>query len=216
MLSVEDSGVGIPEDVQMRVFEPFFTTKQPGQGTGLGLSTVYGIVKQSGGYIWLYSELGRGTSFKVLLPRSIRDATQPSLTRTNEHRIQSLTARILLVEDQTAVRTALARALRNAGFVVTEASDAETAERFLDGPEQIDLIVTDMIMGGKTGAELASGVLAAGRDMSIIIMSGYSEQFTNGAFQLPPEVVFLDKPVAPSDLIRIIHRLLSPAVPGAD
>jgi CheY-like chemotaxis protein len=210
LIAVEDSGVGIPEDVQMRVFEPFFTTKQPGQGTGLGLSTVYGIVKQSGGYIWLYSEIGRGTSFKILLPRSIRDASQPSLTRTSEHRIPSLTARVLLVEDQAAVRNALARALRDAQFVVTEASDAETAERFLAGDDQIDFIVTDMVMGGKTGAELATGVLASGRDLPIIIMSGYSEEFTNRAAQLPPEVVFLDKPVAPSELLRIMHRMLSP------
>jgi CheY-like chemotaxis protein len=200
----------------MRVFEPFFTTKQPGQGTGLGLSTVYGIVKQSGGFIWLYSELGHGTSFKILLPRSVRDAAEPALNRTSEHRIESLSARILLVEDQATVRKALARALRNSGFVVTENSDAETAERFLEGGEQIDLLVTDMVMGGKTGAELARGLLALGHAMPIIIMSGYSEDFTNRAWQLPPDVVFLDKPVAPSELIRVINRLLSSPASAAD
>src|SRR4029079_9334779 len=134
---------------------------------------------------------------------------EPSLTRTSEHRIQSLSARVLLVEDQAAVRNSLARELRDANFVVTEASDAETAERFLEGDDQIDFIVTDMVMGGKTGAELATSVLASGRDVPIIIMSGYSEEFTNRAWQLPPEVVFLDKPVAPSELLRIIHRMLS-------
>src|SRR5262249_46367253 len=131
-------------------------------------------------------------------------------------RIQSMTARILLVEDQTAVRTALARALRNANFVVTEASDAETAERFLASEEQFDFMVTDMVMGGKTGAELATGVLASGRDMPIIIMSGSSEEFTNRAWQLPPQVAFLDKPVAPSELLRVIQRMLSAPAPAAD
>jgi PAS domain S-box-containing protein len=209
LLSVEDSGMGIPEEIQSRVFEPFFTTKPAGQGTGLGLSTVYGIVKQLGGFIWLYSELERGTSFKILLPRSITDPTEPSVFRTNEHRIHALNARILLVEDQSAVRAPLARGLRNAGFIVDESADAETAERFLEGADRYDLIVSDMMMPGKTGAELAAGVIGSGQDMPIIIMSGYSEDFSNREWKLPQNVVFLDKPVAPSELIRVINRLLS-------
>jgi PAS domain S-box-containing protein len=208
LLAVEDSGVGIPEEVQAQVFEPFFTTKQVGHGTGLGLSTVYGIVKQSGGFIWLYSEAGRGTSFKILLPRSMAEASQPALSRTSEHRIQAIAARILLVEDQAAVRSALARALRDSGFVVDEAADAETAKEMLGDDYEVDLIVSDMMMRGMTGAELAEGVLAAGRDIPIIIMSGYSEEFTNREWRLPQNVVFLDKPVAPSELIRSISRLL--------
>jgi PAS domain S-box-containing protein len=209
LLTVEDSGVGIPEEVQERVFEPFFTTKPAGQGTGLGLSTVYGIVKQSGGFIWLYSEVGHGTSFKILLPRSTEDKAEESANRTSEHQSPSVSARILLVEDQAAVRNAIARALRNVGFVVTEAADAETAERFLEDGEPTDLIVTDMVMGGKTGAELAKGVIASGRNVPIIIMSGYSEDFSSRAWQLPAEVVFVDKPVAPTDMIRLINKLLS-------
>jgi len=209
LLAVEDSGAGIPEEVQARVFEPFFTTKQPGRGTGLGLSTVYGIVKQSGGFIWLYSEAGRGTSFKILLPRSDMDATPPSAARTSEHRIQAVAARILLVEDQAGVRTVLARALRDAGFVVEEANDAETAEALLVNSEPFDLVVSDMMMPGKTGAELATSPLVESRDLPVIIMSGYSEDFANRAWKLPENVAFLDKPVTPSQLIRLANRLLA-------
>jgi two-component system cell cycle sensor histidine kinase/response regulator CckA len=165
-------------------------------------------VKQSGGFIWLYSEVGRGTSFKILLPRTSSATAGPSPARTSEHRIQAIAARILLVEDQAPVRTAIARALRNSGFVVDEAADAETAERFLEGSE-FDLIVSDMMMAGKTGAELAAAVLESGRDIPIIIMSGYSEEFSNRESRLPQNIVFVDKPVAPSDLIRLIQRMVA-------
>ena len=208
LLTVEDSGTGMPEEVQSRAFEPFFTTKQQGQGTGLGLSTVYGIVKQSGGFIWLYSEMGRGTAFKILLPRSIVDEGEVAFARTSEHRIQSVTARILIVEDQSAVRMAIGRALRDAGFIVVEVSSAEAAEELLARDDKVDLVIADMMMSGKTGAELAAGPLLAGRDIPVIIMSGYSEEFTNREWKLPPNTVFLDKPVAPSDLIRLVNQLL--------
>jgi signal transduction histidine kinase/CheY-like chemotaxis protein len=208
LLTVEDSGTGMPEDVQSRAFEPFYTTKASGQGTGLGLSTVYGIVKQSGGFIWLYSEVGSGSAFKILLPRTIADEGEMAMTRTSEHRIQSLTARILIAEDQAPVRTALARAMRDAGYTVLEAASAEAAEELLARDDAVDLVVADMMMSGKTGAELAAGPLLAGRHIPVVIMSGYSEEFTNREWRLPPNSVFLDKPVAPSDLIRLINRLL--------
>ena len=209
MLTVEDSGEGMTEDVQSKVFEPFFTTKQPGQGTGLGLSTVYGIVKQSHGYIWVYSEVGRGTAFKMLLPRFRGEDEQPALTRTSEHRIQSLKTQVLLVEDQASVRSAISRALRDAGFVVYEAANADEAEQILvDDRRPVDLVVTDMMMPGRTGAELTSGALVAGRDIPVIIMSGYSEEFTNREWRLPPNASFIDKPVSPSSLVRLISRLI--------
>ena len=210
LLVVEDSGVGMPEEVQSKVFDPFFTTKQPGQGTGLGLATVYGIVKQSGGHIWLYSEVGRGTSFKILLPRHESELDVPSLTRTSEHRYTSLHARVLVVEDQEAVRLVVCRALRNAGFVVEEASTAEQAEQVLvaDGAAPVDIIVTDMMMPGKTGAELANNPIVVDRGIPVIIMSGYSEEFTNREWRVPTNASFMDKPVSPSDLIRLIGKLL--------
>jgi PAS domain S-box-containing protein len=210
MLTVEDTGSGMSEEIQSKVFDPFFTTKQPGQGTGLGLSTVYGIVKQSGGYIWLYSEPGKGTSFKILFPRDIAEGEERTLTRTAEFRIPSRQATVLLVEDQDAVRNAISRAFRKAGFIVHEATSAEAAEELLHGPEgdAVDLIVTDMMMSGKTGAEFTSGPLVADRDIPVVIMSGYSEEFTNREWRLPPNASFVDKPVSPTDLVRLISKLI--------
>jgi two-component system cell cycle sensor histidine kinase/response regulator CckA len=211
LLAVEDNGVGMTEEVQSKVFEPFFTTKQPGQGTGLGLSTVYGIVKQAGGFIWIYSELGRGTTFKILLPRHHGDDETSTLMRTSEHRIQAMRAQVLLAEDQVAVRTAISRALREAGFIVHEAKSAEEAEAILRAPNGhlIDLIVTDMMMSGKTGAEFTAAPLVADRGIPVVIMSGYSEEFTNREWRLPPNASFIDKPVSPSSLIRLIGKLIA-------
>jgi PAS domain S-box-containing protein len=210
LLVVEDTGAGMSEEVQSKVFDPFFTTKQPGQGTGLGLATVYGIVKQSGGHIWLYSEVGRGTSFKILLPRNDSGDEVPSMARTSEHRIMAMQACVLVVEDQEAVRLVVSRALRGAGFVVAEAANAEEAEQLLGatGAPRVDIIVTDMMMPGKSGADLASSPLVVERGIPVIIMSGYSEEFTNREWRLPPNVSFMDKPVSPSDLIRMIGRLV--------
>ena len=209
MLSVEDSGGGMTDDVQTRIFEPFFTTKQPGQGTGLGLSTVYGIVKQSGGYIWVYSEVGKGTAFKILLPRFSGEGEEHALTRTSEHRVRSVEAQVLLVEDHESVRLAISRALRAAGFVVHEAGDVDQAERILaDDSQPVDLIITDMMMPGRTGAELASGAVVSQRGIPVVIMSGYSEEFTNREWRLPPNATFVDKPVSPASLIRLVSELL--------
>ncbi len=210
VLMVEDTGSGIPPEIQSKLFEPFFTTKQPGRGTGLGLSTVYGIVKQSGGYIWVYSEVGRGTSFKILLPRYTgADAApaQPS-SRTSDERAPAVAAHVLLVEDQPNVRAAMSRSLLNAGFRVTEAADAAEARQLLAAAEHVDIIVTDMVMPGDSGADLANDAAVADRQIPVLIMSGYSEDFTNHSWQMPRNTAFISKPVSPRELIKRITDIL--------
>ena len=157
MLAVTDTGSGMTKETQRRLFEPFFTTKETGKGTGLGLSTTYGIVKQSKGYIWVYSELGRGTTFKVYLPRSNRDVPVQALSPVVAAPVKSASETVLLVEDEAGVRQLSKRILDNAGYRVLEAANGDDAERlFARHADSIDLVVTDVIMPGCGGPELLS------------------------------------------------------------
>jgi two-component system, cell cycle sensor histidine kinase and response regulator CckA len=209
MLAVQDTGVGMSEDIRSRVFEPFFTTKQPGRGTGLGLSTVYGIVKQAGGHIWVYSEPGMGTAFKVFLPpHHLDDYPVRSLTITGSHSLHGQ-GHLLVVEDDASVRSAVVRALRAAGYSVTEARDGEQALEIMERQPDIDLVITDMVMPGMPGLALLAEIRKRRPDLPAIVLSGYSEHPANTEWRVADQAVFVEKPVSPSDLIRRIGQMLT-------
>jgi PAS domain S-box-containing protein len=208
-LAVSDTGVGMTADVKEHLFEPFFTTKQPGQGTGLGLSTVYGIVKQSGGYIWVYSEPGHGSTFKIFIPRYNGDDVEIPAA-TGEFVVPpSGKGTILLVEDDSMVRAAVRRILERLPHAVLEAqSGAEAMEVFRQRQGRIDLVVTDMVMPSMTGADLIRELRDWQPTLPAIIMSGYSEETTTRDWRLPSNATFLEKPLSPARLLRAVTEAL--------
>ncbi len=208
MVAVSDTGVGMDAAMQARLFEPFFTTKEKGKGTGLGLATVYGIVKQSGGYIWVYSEPGKGTSFKVYLPR-VGEA--PALPEPHVPALASLrgTETILLVEDEQAVRTLSRRVLEARGYRVLEAGNGAKAlevARGSTGP--IHLILTDLVMPDMTGTELASRLLSLRPGVRVLYMSGYTDDSVVRNGLLEQGRLFLQKPFTPETLARKVREAL--------
>ena len=208
MLSVSDTGSGMSPQVQARIFEPFFTTKERGKGTGLGLSTVYGIVKQSGGNIRVYSEPGRGTTFRIYLPRvdAVPADAAASDRRPPAHRGSEV---ILLVEDDAAVRTVVARILRAAGYAVLEANNGAQALHICENPDLgVDLIITDIVMPEMGGREFARalGDLCPGSRM--LFMSGYMEFGVNHGALLAPGAAFIEKPFTMEALARKVREVL--------
>jgi signal transduction histidine kinase/CheY-like chemotaxis protein len=208
VLSVSDSGSGMDAATRARAFEPFFTTKAAGHGTGLGLSTVYGIVKQSGGSIWLYSEPGRGTTVKIFLRRHDEpdEALEKSATPAE---IESRPAVILLVEDDDLVRVAAQRALSRRGHRVLEAVDGEAALSVMareQGP--IDLVITDLVMPRLGGRELGDRLRAAGHDAAILYMSGYTGDAVTQRAMLDEGADFLEKPFTPDRLVQKVDQIL--------
>ncbi len=216
MLAVSDDGEGIDPELQERIFEPFFTTKEPGQGTGLGLAVVYGIVKQSGGFIWVYSERGLGTTFKVYLPRALA-AEVPAAA---DHAAAAATdlsgsESILLVEDEPLVRRLAARILRGRGYRVLEApGPAQALEGVLAEPEPIDLLLTDVVMPGMSGHELARRVRRVRPSIRVIYMSGYSESLVQAqGLGSPDDSVFVSKPFSTVALLECVRSALAAATP---
>jgi two-component system cell cycle sensor histidine kinase/response regulator CckA len=212
LIEVGDTGIGIPKENLERIFEPFFSTKEVGAGTGLGLSTVYGIVKQTGGFIFIDSEPGKGAQFSIYLPRAQGKAAAPArpVEAGDDAADLTGTATILLVEDEDPVRLFSARALRNKGYRVIEAKSGEAALEIVErGAEQIDLIVSDVVMPKMDGPEMASKIRERYPTMKVIFISGYTEE----AFRdrLTHDVHFLPKPYNLKQLAAKVKQVIEAA-----
>ena len=214
MLAVSDTGVGMSADTIAHIFEPFYTTKESGRGTGLGLSTVYGIVKQSGGYIWVYSEPDEGTTFKVYLPR-VDEPAEALPKKKVSLADRTGTETILLVEDEPQLRELTRMALASRGYSVVEAANPDEAERLSEKyGAKIHLLLTDVIMPGISGRELAKRVSARHPAMRVLYMSGYTYNVIAQGGTLERGVAFLQKPFTPSALIEKVREVLDAAVPA--
>jgi signal transduction histidine kinase len=208
LLAVSDTGVGMDDELLSHIFEPFFTTKEQGKGTGLGLAMVYGTVKQSSGYIWAYSAKGKGTTFKIYLPRAEKTEEEAGERRAEEHP-PSGAETILLVEDEAGVRGLAQRVLEQYGYRVLVAQHGEEALRLLgkhDGP--IHLLVTDVVMPGISGRELAEALRLSKPDLKVLYMSGYTDEAIVRHGVLEEGVQFLQKPFTPQGLAHKVRQVL--------
>jgi PAS domain S-box-containing protein len=208
MLAVSDTGTGMDEKTQTRIFEPFFTTKELGKGTGLGLSTIYGIVKQSGGNIWVYSEVGRGTTFKIYLPR-VNENAQEYRRSSETEEAPNGTETILLVEDEEMVRRLARQILATQGYQVLEATNGEAALEMCErhqGP--IDLLLTDVIMPEISGPELAERLHKLRPELPVLFMSGYTDDAIVHHGVLEEGANFIQKPFAPDVLAKKVKQAL--------
>jgi PAS domain S-box-containing protein len=211
LIALSDTGSGMDEKTRARIFEPFFTTKGPGKGTGLGLSTVYGIVKQSQGVVWVYTEPGKGTTFKVYLP-AVMDSAEPLVP------VEEITAvlyngseTILLAEDEDIVRDLVMKVLRAGGYKVLPARDGMEAIRIGDSHKgTIHLLVTDVVMPRMSGRELVGRILPARPQMKVMYMSGYTENAIVHHGVLEEGVEFIQKPFKTTDLVRRVREVLGP------
>jgi two-component system cell cycle sensor histidine kinase/response regulator CckA len=214
MLAVSDTGVGMARETLDRVFDPFFTTKPAGQGTGLGLSTVYGIVTQTGGHIWPYSEPGRGTSFKVYLPRvweRVADREEHAALPSSGG-----TETVLLVEDEDIVRMLVHEMLENDGYSVLTASSGEAAlELSRSYAGRIDVLMTDVVMPGLSGQQLAERLVAERPEVLVVFASGYTEDAIANHGVLRPGTAFLEKPFSARDLARTLRHVLDTTLAAA-
>jgi two-component system, cell cycle sensor histidine kinase and response regulator CckA len=209
LLAVSDTGAGMDAETQAHIFEPFFTTKEPGKGTGLGLATVYGVVKQSGGFIWVYSEVGKGTCFKIYLPR-VDQPEDKGTTALPFAEVPRGTEKILLAEDEQDVREVAREFLESGGYTVIEASNGAEALRLAaEHKAGIDLLVTDMVMPGMTGRELARRLQRERSGVGVIYMSGYSEQTAAETTQVDAEMRLLTKPFSRGSILRAVREALS-------
>ena len=207
LLSVTDTGEGIPPEVLERVFEPFFSTKEIGKGTGLGLATVYGIVQQHGGMIHAYSEIGKGSTFKVYLPIVERPAATvgPKL----QGPVPGGRETILLAEDDPAVRDLMTRVLKTAGYGVLLAEDGEKAlETFHSNREAVELAILDVVMPGKGGAALAEELKALAPGLPILFISGYPSRAMGKDLQIEETARLLCKPFDGETLLRKVREAL--------
>jgi CheY-like chemotaxis protein len=208
LLGLSDTGCGMTPQVKAHLFEPFFTTKAPGKGTGLGLSTVYGIVRQSGGHIEVDSEPGAGASFRIYLPRSEQPG-QPVKPRMDVKVVPRGSETVLLVEDDPAVRAVNRRALRQSGYAVLEAGDGAEALRVAtQHPGPIHLLLTDVVMPGWGGRQLAERLSALHPAARVLYVSGYPDDAVVQRGIREGEVDFLQKPFSPSALARKVRDVL--------
>jgi CheY-like chemotaxis protein len=208
LLVVKDSGAGMDEGTRSRIFEPFFTTKGPGRGTGLGLSMVYGIVKQTGGYIQVDTALGRGTTFTIHLPVAAAPAAgaKPALSQRARPRG---TETVLVAEDESGVRVPVRRILTAHGYQVLEAPDGASALRIAEGHDgKIDLLLTDVVMPGMNGGELARRLRRVRTGIRVVFMSGYSTEAVSTHGVLSPGSAFLQKPFSVEELVGRLRDVL--------
>ena len=208
MISVSDNGIGMDKEMQSHIFEPFFTIKDKGEGTGLGLSTVYGIVKQSGGYIWVYSEPGQGTTFKTYFPEAKGDAVSVKEDKTPRD-LHGGSETILVVEDEDSVRNMVQRILQEYGYRVLEAKNGEDALRVSEEHEgPIHLILTDVIMPGMSGRDLAGRLQQIRQETKVVYMSGYTDNTIARHGVLDKNIHFIEKPFTPEGLARKVREAL--------
>lgn len=209
MLTISDTGCGMNSETRKRIFEPFFTTKEVGRGTGLGLSTIYGIVKQSGGNIWVYSEVGKGTTFKIYLPRVNAEDADEIVLKDDETVLNDRSETILLVEDEEMVRKLATDILRTRGYQVLIASGGdeaiETCKRHTD---KIDLMLTDVVMPGMNGRKVAEAVSLLQPEMRILYMSGYTDDAIIHHGVLDSDTNFIEKPFTAQSLVSKVRETL--------
>lgn len=207
MMSVSDTGTGIDRSILPRIFDPFFTTKEVGRGTGLGLSIVYGIVKQSGGYIWVYSEPGHGTTFKIYFPATTAGLDRPALRSENTSRPGGQL--VLIVEDEASIRSNVSDCLEQLGYRVLTAAEGDAALKICDDLEgKLDLVITDLVMSGKSGHALANELAERHPDVRVLFMSGYTENSATRRDVLLKGSPFLQKPFSVAELANAVHSAL--------
>jgi CheY-like chemotaxis protein len=214
MLAVSDSGMGMSPETVAHIFEPFFTTKGGSRGTGLGLATSYGIVKQSGGYIWVYSEPGHGTTFKVYLPRVDESADAAPAARLKTVP-QKGTETILLVEDEEAVRDLTQTVLTSYGYKVIVTQDPGHAQSIAETGIPIHLVLTDVVMPSMSGRELVQKLTANYPHLRVLYMSGYTDDIITSGGILEPGLAFLQKPFTPATLAQKVRDVLDAKAPVA-
>jgi len=208
MLAVTDTGTGMDEATQAKIFEPFFTTKGPGKGTGLGLATVYGIVKQSGGFVWVYSEVGHGTSFKIYLPQ-VAEAADAHRAQAPASAMSRGTETVLVVEDAPAVRAVTRQVLERQGYTVIEAAGGDAALQLAAahaGP--IHLLLTDVVMPGLSGRQVAERLAIRRPEMRVLYASGYTDDSIVRHGILEEGIAYLQKPFTPESLARKVRTVL--------
>lgn len=207
VMTVTDSGCGMPKEIQTQVFDPFFTTKEKGKGTGLGLSTCYGIVKNAGGHIWIYSEIGAGTTFRIYLPRTDEFAAELAAGPATPAIGKGET--ILVVEDEDTVRGIATQVLRESGYTVLEAANGKAALQLVAGSQKpIDLVITDVIMPGMNGRELSEVLQVVRPDISVIYMSGYTDDAMVHQGVFSQGMAFLQKPFTSLKLTHKVREVL--------
>jgi signal transduction histidine kinase/ActR/RegA family two-component response regulator len=208
MLAVSDSGTGMSLEVQNQIFDPFYTTKGKGKGTGLGLSTVYGIVKQSNGNIWVYSEQGKGTTFKIYLPLAGKERSGQRAKTLMQTELEGSEV-ILVVEDDPSVRKIAVKNLTRYGYsVLSAATPAEAITLCTEQKVHIDLVLTDVVMPGMSGKELVHTLWEQGMQVKVVYMSGYTENAIVHHGVLDPGLIFLQKPFSPESLTRKVREAL--------